>query len=123
MTKDKLTKREREVIDLVSHGMSAKQVAHVLKVSPHTVREYCARVRVKLDCKNTTQACCVAIRLRIIASFAIAVILPMLDDFGQHDVIMRNRERARRGGASVKTMRTSRSKYLETIPPNFGTVV
>lgn len=44
-----LTEREREILDLLSRGRSNRQIAHLLFLSPHTVRNHLSRIFVKLD--------------------------------------------------------------------------
>jgi DNA-binding CsgD family transcriptional regulator len=44
-----LTPRELQVLGLVGEGLTAQQIAHVLRISPLTVRKHLERVYVKLD--------------------------------------------------------------------------
>ena len=65
-----LTKLEIEILQLVSSGNSAKQIAHELGVSIYTVDEHCENARRKLGCTTTAEACCAAIRKRVMLSRA-----------------------------------------------------
>jgi DNA-binding CsgD family transcriptional regulator len=51
-----LTKREREILDLVVQGLAAKQVARSLGISPKTVEHHKARIFRKLRVSNQTAA-------------------------------------------------------------------
>jgi DNA-binding CsgD family transcriptional regulator len=44
--------REREVIELVAQGLSAKQIAQRLEITPRTVERHFENVRNKLRAKN-----------------------------------------------------------------------
>jgi DNA-binding CsgD family transcriptional regulator len=50
-----LTHREREVATLVSTGSSAKEIAHALRISIHTVRRHTERVFAKMGVTTRTQ--------------------------------------------------------------------
>lgn len=49
---NKLSKRECECIRYMMRGMTTKQIASVICLSPRTVEGYIANVKNKLDCKN-----------------------------------------------------------------------
>lgn len=51
-----LTKREREILDLLVEGLAAKQVARSLGISPKTVEHHKARIFRKLRVSNQTAA-------------------------------------------------------------------
>jgi len=51
-----LTARETEVLERVSHGLTNRQVASELDVSPHVVKFHLASVYRKLSVANRTQA-------------------------------------------------------------------
>jgi DNA-binding NarL/FixJ family response regulator len=51
----RLTKREREVVDLIAAGMSNKEIAHRLHVAMHTVRSHVHNVLEKLALRNRLQ--------------------------------------------------------------------
>src|SRR5262249_43401958 len=48
----RLTERELEVFELLGHGMSAKQIASELGISPKTVETYQSHLREKLSAPN-----------------------------------------------------------------------
>ena len=60
-----LTKREREVIRLVSLGCTVKEAAAVLKLAPHTVDNHKARAMAKLGTDKAALVTRIAIRKRI----------------------------------------------------------
>ena len=51
-----LSERERQVLDLLSHGHPEKQIADRLKISPHTVHTYIRRIYEKLHVNCRTDA-------------------------------------------------------------------
>jgi DNA-binding CsgD family transcriptional regulator len=51
-----LTKREREVLDLVAGGMSDRRMAEVLRVSDHTVHRHVSNILTKLGCSSRAAA-------------------------------------------------------------------
>ncbi|MCA3255333.1 MAG: response regulator transcription factor [Alphaproteobacteria bacterium] len=60
----RLTGREREVLDLVSEGLTNKEIARRLDISPATVKAHVERVIAKLGVADRTQAAVQAARLR-----------------------------------------------------------
>ena len=58
-----LTQREMEVLRLVAKGMSEREVADKLFISPHTAHRHLSNIRLKLNA--TTQAAAVAQAARI----------------------------------------------------------
>jgi DNA-binding NarL/FixJ family response regulator len=52
----KLTDRETEIIRLIAKGLSSKQIADVLKVSPRTVESHRFNIFKKLDVTNSFEA-------------------------------------------------------------------
>lgn len=50
--KSELTHREREVLELVAHGYSAKEAASHIGIAPRTVESHLESVRLKLRAKN-----------------------------------------------------------------------
>ena len=51
-----LTGREREVLDLVAEGLTNKEIARRLAVSPATVKAHVERIIAKLGVSDRTQA-------------------------------------------------------------------
>ena len=49
-----LTSREREVLECVAGGMSAKRIAQEIGIAPRTVERHIENVRNKLRAKNKT---------------------------------------------------------------------
>lgn len=45
--------REREVLQLIAHEYSSREIAKLLFISPHTVMSHRKKLLVKLDAKNT----------------------------------------------------------------------
>lgn len=62
-----LSKREMEVLQLMSEGLSNQEIADRLFVSLNTVKTHCSRLFEKMDVKRRTQAVELAKRLFIIA--------------------------------------------------------
>jgi DNA-binding CsgD family transcriptional regulator len=58
-----LTQREMEVLRLIAKGMSEREVADKLFISPHTAHRHLSNIRIKLNV--ATQAAAVANALRI----------------------------------------------------------
>lgn len=56
LDKGELSERERQVLDLLSHGHPEKQIADRLKISPHTVHTYIRRIYEKLHVHSHAQA-------------------------------------------------------------------
>ena len=51
----RLTPREREVLDLLVEGLSQREIAGRLAISPRTVEVYKARMMEKLQCRNLAE--------------------------------------------------------------------
>jgi DNA-binding NarL/FixJ family response regulator len=64
---DALSEREREVFQLIAEGLSNKEIAHVLSVSPATVETHRAHVFLKLDIHNTAELVLYAVRRGVIS--------------------------------------------------------
>jgi DNA-binding NarL/FixJ family response regulator len=59
---DRLTRREREVLELIARGFSNKRIAHELGVSEKTVKTHVGHVLAKLGVTDRTQAALYAVR-------------------------------------------------------------
>ncbi|MFG2366919.1 LuxR C-terminal-related transcriptional regulator [Streptomyces mirabilis] len=55
-----LSVREREILTLLSDGLSNRGIAEILGISPETVKDYVRSVCTKLDVKNRMQAARIA---------------------------------------------------------------
>lgn len=51
-----ISPREREVLELLAAGLSNKEIAERLHVSPHTIKTHVARLYEKLDARRRTEA-------------------------------------------------------------------
>ena len=63
---DKLTEREREVLDCVASGLSNRKIGEKLAISPRTVEIHRANMLNKLDANHTSQAIRIAIEAELI---------------------------------------------------------
>lgn len=63
---DRITPREREVIQLVAEGKSSKEIAQRLGLSPRTVDVHRAKVMQKLNVRTASELVLHAVRLQII---------------------------------------------------------
>ncbi len=52
---ERLTPREREVLDLLVEGLSQREIAGRLEISPRTVEVYKARMTEKLQCRSLAE--------------------------------------------------------------------
>src|SRR5262245_34592434 len=57
-----LSKREREILRLLSHGNTNEEIGRELFISPETVRTHVRRAIAKLDARTRTQAVATALR-------------------------------------------------------------
>jgi DNA-binding NarL/FixJ family response regulator len=62
----KLTKREKEILQLVCEGLSNKEIADILYVSERTVVGHKSNLFLKLDCKNTISLMFYAIKNKLV---------------------------------------------------------
>jgi DNA-binding NarL/FixJ family response regulator len=51
-----LTKRERDVLDLLARGFSYGEIAKILKLSPHTIATYVKQIYRKLEVSSRSEA-------------------------------------------------------------------
>ena len=63
---EELSPREREVLRLVAAGLSDRQIADLLVLSPHTVHRHVANVRTKLRLPTRAAAVAAAARLGVV---------------------------------------------------------
>lgn len=59
---ERLTPRERRVLDLIAKGLTNKAIARELSISPATVKAHVERVLAKLGVADRTQAAVLAVR-------------------------------------------------------------
>jgi NarL family two-component system response regulator LiaR len=59
---ERLTRREREVLELIADGRSNKRIAAELQISEKTVKNHVGRLLEKLDVADRTQAALLAVR-------------------------------------------------------------
>ena len=65
-TKEPLTPREREVLEMLAEGFGNKEIASRLGISDHTVKFHIASIFTKLDASTRTEAVTVGIRRGLI---------------------------------------------------------
>ncbi len=65
-----LTKREREILALVAEGMSNREIAEKLVLSPETVKSHVAAILEKLNVSDRTQAAIYAVRNGLVETTA-----------------------------------------------------
>jgi NarL family two-component system response regulator LiaR len=61
-TKDPLTEREVEILQLVAQGLTNDEIAEKLVVSERTVRTHVSNILAKLQLANRTQAALYALK-------------------------------------------------------------
>ncbi len=66
-TYDRLTDREREILQLIAEGRTAKEVAQVLNISPTTVETHRTHIQEKLGVHSVPELVLYAVRKGIIA--------------------------------------------------------
>jgi DNA-binding NarL/FixJ family response regulator len=62
VTGDELTRREREVLDLLARGLDNSEIARALYLSQHTVKNHVSTILMKLQVENRLQAAVRAVR-------------------------------------------------------------
>jgi two-component system response regulator DesR len=62
-----LSDREREVLDLIGSGATNREIAGVLHLSPHTIKEHTSGLYRKLDVRNRAEAVQRAQRLGLLS--------------------------------------------------------
>lgn len=61
-----ISAREQEILSLLASGMTTKEIAGALFISPETVRTYVRRAMEKLEARTRTQAVAIAVRRSLI---------------------------------------------------------
>jgi DNA-binding NarL/FixJ family response regulator len=61
-----LSAREQDILSLLASGMTTKEIAGALFISPETVRTYVRRAMEKLEARTRTQAVAIAVRSSLI---------------------------------------------------------
>jgi DNA-binding NarL/FixJ family response regulator len=61
-----LSDREREVLQMITHGLSNTEIAQKLHLSDGTVRNYVSALFVKLGVSDRTQAAVLALRYGLV---------------------------------------------------------
>jgi len=61
-----LTKREKEIFDLLVHNLTTSEIAEELKISEKTVRNHISNVILKLNVRGRSQAIIELLKLGII---------------------------------------------------------
>lgn len=51
-----LSTRETQILVQIAHGLSDKEIANELNISPHTIQTYVARICMKLNARNRAHA-------------------------------------------------------------------
>jgi LuxR family transcriptional regulator, quorum-sensing system regulator CinR len=65
----RLTAREIECLRWIALGKDATEIAVILNISPHTIRDYLKSVHYKLDCATSAQAVSKAIKLGLLTVY------------------------------------------------------
>ncbi len=65
MEKDKLTRREYEVITLIAEGLNNKEIAEKLFISEKTVKNHVSNIFKKINVSDRTQAAIYAFKHNI----------------------------------------------------------
>lgn len=68
-TCEKLTKRELEVLKLITEGMLNKEIAHTLCISEKTVKNHISNIFKKIEVSDRTQAAVFAIKNNVVDVF------------------------------------------------------
>jgi DNA-binding NarL/FixJ family response regulator len=66
---DKLTARERDVLAMISQGLSNKRIARAFEISPETVKSHVKRIFLKLEVSTRTEAVFRALSLSPLSDF------------------------------------------------------
>ena len=63
---DPLTAREREVLAMISQGLSNKRIARALEISPETVKTHVKHIFLRLEVRTRTEAAFRALSLELL---------------------------------------------------------
>ena len=66
LDKVKTTEQELEILELLSHGFKAMEIAKAMNLAEQTIKNKVQTIYIKLDSSNRTEAVAKAIRLGII---------------------------------------------------------
>lgn len=66
-TGERLTRREREILEMLASGMSTAAIADAFVISPHTVRTHLQNIMAKLEVHSKLEAVTQALRLGLIS--------------------------------------------------------
>ncbi|MBA3660148.1 MAG: helix-turn-helix transcriptional regulator [Gammaproteobacteria bacterium] len=66
--KEELTDREKECLIWASRGKSTKEIAKILKISPHTIATYSKKIKEKLNCTTMVEAVIEGVHRGVIGS-------------------------------------------------------
>ena len=61
-----LSRRESQILQKLAYGATAKEVAHDLGISPHTVKTFLERIYEKLGANDKAQAVAIALRNKLV---------------------------------------------------------
>ena len=75
MKKSILTKREKQVFEMLIINKTTKEIAKTLKISEKTVRNHISNAMQKLGVKGRSQAILELIKMKEISFFMLAVLL------------------------------------------------
>lgn len=62
-----LTAREQQVLALVAHGLSAKEIAQEIEIAPRTVERHVENLRLKIRARNRTHMVILAVESGLLA--------------------------------------------------------
>lgn len=65
-----LTRRQRQVLELIAEGMTTKEIAARLGISEHTANDYRKALRMKIGAGNAAQMVRIAIEQKVLAAGA-----------------------------------------------------
>jgi LuxR family transcriptional regulator, transcriptional regulator of spore coat protein len=75
-----LTVREKQVLELIAQGLSAKEVAQEIDIAPRTVERHIENIRLKLRARNRTHMVTLALEIGLLIIDAEHTSLPAQSD-------------------------------------------